>query len=115
MATRPMKDYNVTFTDEYRKIGSYDEIELNGLGEAEIGEIILQNFDSGVNRISPEIVRVIQVHIYSFTNELLTHLIICFAETYWWQSFICQVCLNNPLLQCIIITKLTVLGIWQLF
>lgn len=66
MATRPMRDYNVTFIEQYRAIGSYEEIELNGLGEAEIGEIILQNFDSGVSRISPEIVKVIQVCYCSF-------------------------------------------------
>jgi hypothetical protein len=63
MATRPMKDYNVTFVDDYRAIGSYEEIKLLGLGQAEIGEIILQNFDSGVNRINKEIVNVIQVWI----------------------------------------------------
>lgn len=61
MATRPIKDYNVSFIEEYRATGSYQEIDLNGLGDVEIGEIILQNFDSGVHRISPEIVKVIQV------------------------------------------------------
>ncbi|KAI8375100.1 hypothetical protein EDC96DRAFT_497898 [Choanephora cucurbitarum] len=60
MATRPLKDYNVGFIDSYRSIGSYQYIELNGLGEHEIGEIILQNFDSGVHRVSPEIVKVVQ-------------------------------------------------------
>lgn len=60
MATRPIKDYNVSFIEEYRATGSYQEIDLNGLGDVEIGEIILQNFDSGVHRISPEIVKVIQ-------------------------------------------------------
>jgi hypothetical protein len=64
MATRPMKDYNVTFVDDYRAIGSYEEIKLLGLGQAEIGEIILQNFDSGVNRINKEIVNVIQVWVF---------------------------------------------------
>lgn len=63
MATRPIKDYNVSFIEEYRATGSYQEIGLNGLGDVEIGEIILQNFDSGVHRISPEIVRVIQVSV----------------------------------------------------
>lgn len=61
LATRPVKDYNVTFIEDLRNNGSYQEIQLNGLGEAEIGEIILQNFDRGVNRISPEIVKVVQV------------------------------------------------------
>ncbi|KAI7898063.1 uncharacterized protein BX663DRAFT_526061 [Cokeromyces recurvatus] len=60
MVTRPIKDYNVTFIEQFRMAGSYVEIPLNGLGEDEIGEIILQNFGSGVNRISPEIVKVIQ-------------------------------------------------------
>lgn len=61
MATRPIKDYNVLFIEKYRATGSYVEIPLNGLGADEIGEIILQNFDSGVDRISPEIVKVVQV------------------------------------------------------
>lgn len=61
MATRPIKDYNVLFIEKYRATGSYVEVPLNGLGADEIGEIILQNFDSGVDRISPEIVKVVQV------------------------------------------------------
>lgn len=61
MATRPLKDYNVGFIDTFRSTGSHQYIELNGLGEREIGEIILQNFDSGVHRVSPEIVKVVQV------------------------------------------------------
>ncbi|KAL9542771.1 hypothetical protein PS6_009636 [Mucor atramentarius] len=60
MATRPIKDYNVLFIEKYRATGSYVEVPLNGLGADEIGEIILQNFDSGVDRISPEIVKVVQ-------------------------------------------------------
>ncbi|KAI8968057.1 hypothetical protein BDF20DRAFT_898573 [Mycotypha africana] len=60
MATRPIKDYNVTFIEDFRTVGSHIEISLNGLNNCEIGEIILQNFDSGVNEISPEIVSVIQ-------------------------------------------------------
>lgn len=81
MATRPIRDYNVSFIEQYRNTGSYQEIELNGLGDVEIGEIILQNFDSGVHRISPEIVKVIQVSIkiiffiqfliYMFRNVLV--------------------------------------------
>lgn len=61
VATRPIKDYNVTFTNELREFGSYEEISLNGLGATEIGEIILHTFQtSGVTSVSPEIVRVIQ-------------------------------------------------------
>ncbi|KAI9469638.1 MAG: hypothetical protein EXX96DRAFT_586924 [Benjaminiella poitrasii] len=60
MATRPIKDYDVGFIEQFKKTGSYVEIPLNGLGEYEIGEIILQNFGSGVKTISPEIVKVIQ-------------------------------------------------------
>ncbi|KAI8049370.1 hypothetical protein BDF21DRAFT_404688 [Thamnidium elegans] len=60
MSTRPIRDYNVTFLKDFKATGTYEEIALNGLGETEIGEIILQNFDRGVNRISPEIVKVIQ-------------------------------------------------------
>jgi predicted ATPase len=60
MATRPAKDYDVTFIDDFKVVGSYEEINLNGLGQTEIGEIILQNFDSGVTSISPEIVNVVQ-------------------------------------------------------
>lgn len=61
MATRPIKDYNVSFIEHYRTLGAYEEIVLNGLGESEIGEVILKSFDSGVHKISPQIVKVIQV------------------------------------------------------
>lgn len=74
MATRPIKDYKVTFIGQYRATGSYLEISLNGLGTDEIGEIILQSFDSGVDRISPEIVNVIQV------TCLLTRLVNIYAS-----------------------------------
>lgn len=51
----------MTFTNELRETGSYEEIDLNGLGATEIGEIILQAFQTdGVASVSPEIVRVIQ-------------------------------------------------------
>lgn len=65
MATRPRKDYNINFIEKYQVTGSHEQIDLNGLGEAEIGEIILQNFNIGVNRISPEIVKVVQVCLYA--------------------------------------------------
>lgn len=89
MATRPIKDYNVLFIEKFRSIGSSIEIALNGLGEYEIGEIILQYFDSGVDRISPEIVKVVQVSSIPLLHKvnILTNLI----ETYWWKPFICQV------------------------
>ncbi|KAI8083598.1 hypothetical protein BDF21DRAFT_337121 [Thamnidium elegans] len=61
LATRPVKDYNVGFINTFRETGYSQEIELNGLGAAEIGEIILQTFQTaGVKSVSPEIVRVIQ-------------------------------------------------------
>lgn len=61
LATRPVKDYNVTFINDFRETGYSEEIELNGLGAKEIGEIILQTFQTaGVCSVSPEIVRVIQ-------------------------------------------------------
>lgn len=61
LATRPVKDYNVAFINNFRATGYSEEIELNGLGAAEIGEIILQTFQAvGVKSVSPEIVRVIQ-------------------------------------------------------
>lgn len=60
-ATRPVKDYNVTFIENFRETGSSEEIKLNGLGATEIGDIILQTFQTaGVTNVSPEIVRVIQ-------------------------------------------------------
>lgn len=62
MATRTIRDYNLTFLDDFAKVGSYEEIALNGLGADEIGEIIVQAFQSGVKRVSPEIVRVFQVY-----------------------------------------------------
>ncbi|KAI9271789.1 hypothetical protein BDA99DRAFT_500982 [Phascolomyces articulosus] len=60
MATRQIRDYNVTFISKFCSSGSHEEIALNGLGADEIGEIILQAFKSGVKRVSPEIVRVVQ-------------------------------------------------------
>ncbi|KAI8639281.1 hypothetical protein BD408DRAFT_350303 [Parasitella parasitica] len=61
LATRPVRDYNVTFIHDFRETGYSKEIELNGLGATEIGEIILQTFQTaGVTSVSPEIVRVIQ-------------------------------------------------------
>ncbi|KAF7728389.1 hypothetical protein EC973_006197 [Apophysomyces ossiformis] len=60
IATRPIRDYNVAFLEDFRKTGRCETIFLNGLGTKEIGEIILQSFGSGVERISPEIVRVVQ-------------------------------------------------------
>ncbi|KAI7901853.1 uncharacterized protein BX663DRAFT_512624 [Cokeromyces recurvatus] len=60
-ATRPVKDYNVTFINNFQETGSFEGIELNGLGATEIGEIILQTFQTaGVTSVSPEIVQVIQ-------------------------------------------------------
>lgn len=72
MATRPIKDYNVTFIKDYQSTGAFEEIALNGLGETEIGEIILQNFDRGVHTISPEIIKVVQVCFY-INRYLYTH------------------------------------------
>ncbi|KAG0191251.1 hypothetical protein DFQ28_000646 [Apophysomyces sp. BC1034] len=60
LATRPIKDYNVTFIKDFCDSGLTEEIPLNGLGADEIGEIILQTFHTGVNQVSPTIVRVIQ-------------------------------------------------------
>jgi predicted ATPase len=61
LATRPVKDYNVTFIKNFRETGTSEEIKLNGLSATEIGEIILQTFQTtGVTSVSPEIVRVIQ-------------------------------------------------------
>lgn len=62
MATRPIKDYNVTFLKDFQAYGSYKEIALNGLSADEIGEIILQTLQTAVHRVSPQIVRVIQVN-----------------------------------------------------
>ncbi|CEG63430.1 hypothetical protein RMATCC62417_00573 [Rhizopus microsporus] len=60
MATRPLRDYNLTFLDVYKLVGSYEEIQLNGLSKDEIGEIILQSFDAGVSKVSPIIINVVQ-------------------------------------------------------
>lgn len=61
LATRPIKDYNVTFIKELASFGSCAQITLNGLNGEEIGEIIINTFQSGIKRVSPEIIRVIQV------------------------------------------------------
>lgn len=63
LATRPTKDYNVTFISNFCKLGVSDEITLNGLGSNDIVDIILQMLQAGVTKVSPEIVRVIQVGI----------------------------------------------------
>lgn len=68
MATRPLRDYNLTFLDVYKLVGSYEEIQLNGLSKDEIGEIILQSFDAGVSKISPIIVNVVQVKNKNIKN-----------------------------------------------
>ncbi|KAI9269939.1 hypothetical protein BY458DRAFT_510336 [Sporodiniella umbellata] len=61
LATRPVKDYDVTFIQRFRETGTSQELQLNGLGATEIAEVILQTFQtSAVSSISPEIVSVIQ-------------------------------------------------------
>ena len=74
MATRQIRDYNVTFISKFCSSGSHDEIQLNGLGPDEIGEIILQAFKSGVKRVSPEIVRVVQVNYLLFLKKEMKQL-----------------------------------------
>ena len=114
MATRPIKDYNVIFIDQYRATGSYIEISLNGLGEYEIGEIILQNFDSGVDRISPKIVKVVQVSLFNFVLNCDTKSTNT-KETYWWKSFICQVNTHHLDYVNSYQTNFSDLEIWRLF
>ncbi|KAG1471599.1 hypothetical protein G6F56_002035 [Rhizopus delemar] len=61
LATRPVKDYNVTFIKKFRETGVSREIKLNGLSATEIAEIILHTFQtSSVESVSPDIVSVIQ-------------------------------------------------------
>ncbi|KAI9250715.1 hypothetical protein BY458DRAFT_536237 [Sporodiniella umbellata] len=61
LATRPVKDYNVTFIKKFRETGVSREIKLNGLGATEIAEIILHTFQTAsVESVSPDIVSVIQ-------------------------------------------------------
>ncbi|KAI8086018.1 uncharacterized protein BX664DRAFT_334708 [Halteromyces radiatus] len=60
LATRPIKDYNVTFINNFCQTGASEEITLNGLDSDDIVDIILQMLKAGVTRVSPEIVRVIQ-------------------------------------------------------
>lgn len=61
LATRPIKDYNVTFISNFCQSGVSEEVALNGLGSDEIVDIILRTLKAGVTKVSPEIVRVIQV------------------------------------------------------
>lgn len=63
LATRPIKDYNVTFINNFCQTGISEEIALNGLGSDDIVDIILRMLKAGVTKVSPEIVRVIQVII----------------------------------------------------
>ena len=74
LATRPIKDYNVTFIKELCSFGSCAQITLNGLNGDEIGEIIINTFQSGVKRVSPEIIRVIQVGSL-FESESILHML----------------------------------------
>ncbi|KAL0095824.1 hypothetical protein F4703DRAFT_1826999 [Phycomyces blakesleeanus] len=60
LATRPIRDYKVTFITNLCATGTCEQIVLNGLGADEIGDIILQTFHTGVVKVSPEIVKVIQ-------------------------------------------------------
>ncbi|KAI9309138.1 hypothetical protein BJ944DRAFT_194658 [Cunninghamella echinulata] len=60
LATRPIKDYNVTFINNFCQTGISEEIALNGLGSDDIVDIILRMLKAGVTKVSPEIVRVIQ-------------------------------------------------------
>ncbi|KAI8374416.1 uncharacterized protein BYT42DRAFT_639583 [Radiomyces spectabilis] len=60
MATRPSRDYNIGFLSDFCVTGVNAKVELGGLDAMEIEQIILQSFDSGVKKVSPEIVRVIQ-------------------------------------------------------
>jgi hypothetical protein len=74
LATRPIKDYNVTFIKELASFGSCAQITLNGLNGEEIGEIIINTFQSGIKRVSPEIIRVIQVRKLYMTGQIFFHL-----------------------------------------
>lgn len=63
MASRPVKDYKVTFVGDLHQSGTCLAITLNGLGSEEIGAIVLQTegFKKGVSKVSPQILRVIKV------------------------------------------------------
>ncbi|RUS17434.1 hypothetical protein BC937DRAFT_89983 [Endogone sp. FLAS-F59071] len=65
MASRPVKDYKVTFVGELHQSGTCLAITLNGLGSEEIGAIVLQTegFKKGVSKVSPHILRVIKKHL----------------------------------------------------
>lgn len=83
MATRPIRDYNVTFLKDFCASGSHQEITLNGLGADEIGEIILQTLQTTVKRVGPEIVRVIQViHLKIIIKENVAKAL--HQGTNWW-------------------------------
>ncbi|ORX45471.1 hypothetical protein DM01DRAFT_1311751 [Hesseltinella vesiculosa] len=60
LATRPIKDYNVTFINNFCQTGVSEEILLNGLGGDDIEGIVLRTMNAGVTKVSPEIIRIIQ-------------------------------------------------------
>ncbi|KAI7871605.1 hypothetical protein BDF14DRAFT_1762829 [Spinellus fusiger] len=60
IASRPIQDYNLTFMKVFSNFGKYRNICLSGLNQADIGEVIMQTFGSGVTKISLDIVKIIQ-------------------------------------------------------
>ncbi|KAI9008961.1 hypothetical protein CLU79DRAFT_891574 [Phycomyces nitens] len=60
IASRPTKDYDITFFKRFSSSGQYKNIALDGLNNRDIGEVILKTFNAGVTRVSPEIINVVQ-------------------------------------------------------
>lgn len=61
LATRPFKDYDVSFVKDLTKTGIYTNIVLKGLDEEEIGRVVLQSFPANVKKVHPSILHLIQV------------------------------------------------------
>ncbi|KAI8988967.1 hypothetical protein BDB01DRAFT_783845 [Pilobolus umbonatus] len=59
IATRPENDFDLSFLDESRTVGTFEQVKLNGLDTAEIGEILLQSFP-GVHKINMNMLKMIQ-------------------------------------------------------
>ncbi|KAI8139465.1 hypothetical protein BJV82DRAFT_521836 [Fennellomyces sp. T-0311] len=60
IATRPPRDYHVSFVEDMRKTGSFEHVTLSGLDADDIGSVVLRSFSDDVQKISPAIIRAIQ-------------------------------------------------------
>ncbi|ORX50236.1 hypothetical protein DM01DRAFT_1409225 [Hesseltinella vesiculosa] len=59
-ASRLPADYDLSFIDDFYRVGSHAEIALNGLDSLDIADIIIRSFGPGVTHVDPSIIKVVQ-------------------------------------------------------